>query len=1055
MKIIPHLIACAALLAPLAALSDAESRLTGGIPAGGLQLADTANPATRKTYIVQLEAPPAAEHVAAMRRAAFKPAATDQERPRFDKNDPVVQSYAAQLRDQQEKVLARAGGNVEQIYSYVYGLNGFAARMSPAEAHKLEHLPEVRAVWEDEIRPLATNFSPTFLRLFDGNNGLRSTRGLSGEGIVIGVIDSGVYPEHPALKDTKEADRPRACRSSWGENSLLGRWLCRRYRRAADQVLFEVPENWNGVCETGERFTESNCNNKLIGARWFIDGAIASGALDENEIRSARDVDGHGTHTMTTAAGNRVDASIFGTGVGRVEGMASGARVAAYKACWLRPGDQRASCNTSDLASAIDAAVADGVDIINYSVGSSMTRISAPDDVAFLAAAKAGVVSVVAAGNEGPNLGTIGSPAGGPWVITAAAATRDGEFSREAMQVQAPASIAGKYAVREANFTPALADNDPIDSSLVLVDDDDTTGGTTSDACQPLINGDAVAEKIAFIQRGGCGFDVKISNAEDAGAIAVLVYNIAGDPIVMNGNSASVNIPALMVGQADGNLFIAEMDAGNSIDVVLDKGFLLTEAETGNIMASFSGRGPGPVQDIMKPDVTAPGVNILAGFTPDAVNATPNESYAFLSGTSMATPHVAGVAALLMEAHPGWSPAAIKSALMTTSRQDLTQSDGAGQANPFEFGAGHIVPNDAFDPGLVYDLTADDYDAFACGFRLESVTTARCDELEAAGFSFDPEDMNQPSIAVARLASQRTVTRTVTNLSDTSASYTASIANPIDMQVSVNPSSMSLGPGESASFDVTISYIDGPLNLWRFGSLTWNSAEHSVRSTIAVKPVALDAPGEIVSFGGTGSYDFDVEFGYTGTYLPQVHGLRLPRIDRDLMVDNDPTKTFSFRNGNGVTQVAISVPADQLYLRFALFDALTDGNDDLDMYVYYCGTTNTNCVKIGESGSPTSEEQFNLFRPPAGIYGILIHGYETDEVTGGPGAVFTMLSWAFGEQDDQLNMTVSGPPNVNAGETGTVTVNWINLDSDTIYLGGISHNTPTGLAGVTLITIGN
>ena len=1055
LKFLPHLLLCATLLAPSAALSEAESRLAGGVAVGGLQLADTAKPEARKTYIVQLEAPPAAEHMASMRRSAFKARAPDRPRRRFDKNNPAVRSYAAKLQEQQDKVLDRAGGNVDKIYHYVYGLNGFAARMSPAQAHKLEHLPGVKAVWEDEIRPLATNFSPTFLELFDGTSGLRGANGLSGKGIVIGVIDSGVYPEHPALKDTKKADRPRACRSSWAETSLLGRWLCRRYRHAADQVLFEAPEDWNGLCETGDRFTESNCNNKLIGARWFIDGALASGALDENEIRSARDVDGHGTHTMTTAAGNRVDASIFGTRVGRVEGMASGARVAAYKACWLRPGDQRASCNTSDLASAIDTAVADGVDIINYSVGSSMLRISAPDDVALMAAAKAGVVSVVAAGNEGPNLGTIGSPAGGPWVITAAAATRDGEFSREAMQVQSPSSIAGKYAVREANFTPALADNDPIESTLVLVDDDDTTGGTTSDACQPLINGDEVSEKIAFIQRGGCGFDVKISNAEDAGAIAALVYNIAGDPIVMNGNAASVNIPALMVGQADGNLFIAEMDAGSAVDVILDKGFLLTEQETGNIMASFSGRGPGPVPDIMKPDVTAPGVNILAGFTPDAVNATPNESFAFLSGTSMSTPHVAGVAALLLEAHPTWSPAAIKSALMTTSRQTLTQSDGAGQANPFEFGAGHIVPNDSIDPGLVYDLTADDYDAFACGFALESVSTARCDELTNAGVSFDPAAMNQPSIAVARLASQRTVTRTVTNVSDASATYTASIANPIDMQVSVNPSSLSLGPGESASFDVTISYVSGPLDLWRFGSLTWNSAEHSVRSTIAVKPVSLSAPGEITSFGGTGSVDFDIEFGYTGTYVPQVHGLRLPRIDRDLTVDNDPTKSFSFRNGNGVTQVAISVPPDQLYLRFALFDALTDGDDDLDMYVYYCGTTNTNCTKIGESGSPTSQERFDLFRPPAGIYGILIHGYETDEVTGGPGAVFTMLSWAFGEQDDQLNMTVTGPGNVNAGTTETVTVDWTNLNSDTIYLGGISHNTPTGLAGVTLITIGN
>ena len=1047
-------------MAPTAAHSDAESPLMGAGPAAGLFLADSENPSARKTYIVQLVAPPAAEQLVAMRRASSKTGATGATRIRFDKNNAAVRAYTAHLEAQQSRVLARAGSNVDKIYSYLYGLNGFAARMSPAQAHKLEHLPEVRAVWEDEIRPLATNFSGNFLELFDAQNGLRSANALDGDGIVIGFIDSGVYPEHPALKDTKEADRPRACRSTWGETTLLGRWLCRRYRRADDQVLFEPPENWSGTCDPGERFETTNCNNKLIGARWFIDGAQASGAIDVGEILSARDVDGHGTHTATTAAGNRVDASIFGTRVGRVEGMAPGARIAVYKACWLRPGDQRASCNTSDLARAIDAAVADGVDIINYSVGSSMLRISAPDDVALLAAAKAGIVSVVAAGNEGPNLGTIGSPAGGPWVITAAAATRDGEFSREAMQVQSPPSIAAKYAVREANFTPPLADNDPIQSTLVLVDDGDETlvsgaTGTTSDACEALINGSEVSGNIAFIQRGGCDFDIKISNAEDAGAVAVLVYNIAGDAIVMNGNAALVSIPALMVGQADGNLFIAEFDAGNAVDVVLDKGLLLTESETGNIMAIFSGRGPGPVQDIMKPDVTAPGVNILAGFTPDATNAAPNETFAFLSGTSMATPHVAGVAALLMEEHPDWSPAAIKSALMTSSRQSLTQSDGEGQANPFEFGAGHIVPNSAVDPGLVYELTNDDYDAFACGLALDGVTTARCDELAAAGFSFDPAEMNQPSIAVARLANQRTVTRTVTNVSDRNATYTASIARPVGMEVSVNPASLTLGPGQSASFDVTISYVSGPLDLWRFGSLTWNSPTHSVRSTIAVKPVSLTAPGEITSFGGTGSVDFDVEFGYSGAYMPQVHGLRLPRIDRDLTVDNDPTKTFTFRNGNGVTQVAISVPPNQLFLRFALFDALTDGDDDLDLYVYYCGLDNTGCVQIGTSGGPTSQERFDLFRPPAGIYGVLIHGFETDQVAGGPGAVFTMLSWAFGEIDDQGNMTVTGPGAVTAGVTETITVDWSNLSPDTIYLGGISHNTPQGLAGVTLITIGN
>lgn len=1058
LKIIQHLLLIGALFAPGLSVAAGDAALKDGGPPVNIRLAGTESPDTQKVYLVQLRAPSAAEHFSKSIGPARKLAAAGGDRIRFDKNNSLVQNYAAKITAEQDSVFAQAGANAQKIYSYKYGMNGFAARMTAAQAHKLESLPEVLHIWEDEIRPLATNFSPDYLELFDRGNGLRGARGLDGENIIIAFIDSGIYPEHPSLTDRQQADRPRACRSVWGENSLLGRWLCRRYRRAEDRIVFTPPENWNGTCQAGEQFEETACNNKLIGARWFVDGADSSGAIDDGEFRSPRDVDGHGTHTATVAAGNRVEASIFGTAIGTVQGMAPRARVAIYKACWLRPGDQRASCNTSDLASAIDAAVADGVDIINYSVGSSLTRISAPDDVALLAAAKAGVLSVVAAGNEGPNLGTIGSPAGGPWVITAAASTRDGQTSLEAMQVNTPPAIAGKYAVKEASFTPSLAERDPIEGALVLADDDTETlvgggNGTTSDACEGLINGEAMAGKIALIQRGGCDFEIKIANAEDAGAVAALVYNIAGDPIVMNGASGLSDIPALMVGQSDANIFIEQLDAGNAITVVLDKSFVLTEAETGNVMANFSARGPGPVQDILKPDVSAPGVNILGGFTPDAANRAAGETFGYLSGTSMSTPHVAGVAALLMQAHPDWSPAAIKSALMTTAHQSLTQTDGETPANPFDFGAGHIAPNKAFDPGLVYDAGDDDYDAFACGFDFDSVPETRCDALAAAGMSFAARDMNQPSIAIARLANQQTVTRRVTNVTDEAQSFSVSLTPPVGMQVTVSPTTLSLAAGQSASFEVTAIYQSGPLDLWRFGSLTWSSNDHEVRSTLAIKPTTLSAPAEITTFGGSGTIGFDVEFGYSGVYSPVVHGLRLPLVINGF-VDNDPSKTFTFRSNNGVTAHLIDVPADQLYMRFAMFDALTDGDDDLDMYVYFC-TDNVNCTRIGESGEPTSQERFDRFQPPAGRYAVLVHGFETDEVAGGPGANYTLLAWSVGQIDNQGNMTVTGPGFVNAGTTETVTVNWSNLSPDTIYLGGISHNTPSGLAGLTLITIGN
>jgi len=1047
-------------LCAVSAAASSDSPLRDAGIARGLQLAGVDDPDARKVYIVQLRTPSAAEFHSTLYKTATVAPVGKPSQPRLDKASPAISTYAEKLGAEQDAFLSRTAPDARKLYSYRYGFNGFAAEMTAAQAHKLENMPEVLHVWEDEIRPLATNFSPGFLGLFDSDGGLRGPEGLDGDGVVIGFIDSGVYPEHPALSDTQEADRPSVCRSTWADVSFLGRWLCRRFDKREDKLVYEPPEDWNGICETGEDFDETHCNNKLIGARYFISGAENSGPIDAGEIRSARDVDGHGTHTATTAAGNRAQASIFGTLIGGIEGIAPRARVAVYKACWLRPGDTRASCNTSDLANAIDSAVADGVDIINYSVGSSMLQITAPDDIALMNATRAGVLAVVAAGNEGPNLGTIGSPAGGPWAITVAASTREGETSVDAMQINEPPSIAGKYAVKEANFTPPLRDSDPIEAALILADDDDDAGGTgtPADACEPLINDAEIDGNIAFIERGGCNFDLKIQHAGDAGAIAAVVYSIAGDPIVMNGNAALVDIPAVMIGQADGNLIVAEIEADNEVTAVLEKSLLLTEPETGNMMATYSARGPGPVRDIVKPDVTAPGVNILAGFTPETANSMPDETFAYLSGTSMSTPHVAGVAALLMQARPEWGPSVVKSALMTSARQDLVQSDGESVANPFDYGAGHIVPNAALDPGLVYDVSDDEFDAFACGFDSPAVPETRCDELDNAGVSFAPEDLNQPSIGLARLANEQTVTRRVTNVSDESQTLVASVSAPPGIVVTVVPSSLSLGPGQTATFDVTFIYESGPLDLWRFGTLTWTSNDHSVNSTLAVKPVSLTAPAEVTSFGGSGSVSFPVEFGYTGSYAPGVHGLRLPLVINGF-VDNDPTKTFTFRSGAGVTAHLVDVPADQLYLRFSLFDALTDGDDDLDLYLYYqpgiCNPLDFRGSRITESGGPTAEEQVNVFRPPAGCYGALVHGFETDQVSGGPGANYTMLAWAFGVADDQGNMTASGPPLVNSGSTETITVNWANLVSDTIYLGGISHNTPQGLVGITLITIGN
>ncbi|MGB5347072.1 MAG: S8 family serine peptidase, partial [Woeseia sp.] len=628
----------------------------------------------------------------------------------------------------------------------------------------------------------------------------------------------------------------------------------------------------------------------------------------------------------------------------------------------------------------------------------------------------------------------------------------------EALEVTQPASLAGRYAIKEAAFSAPLSEKGPLDAELILADDGDDTlsggvSGTTFDACEPLINDAEISGKIAFIQRGGCEFDDKVANAETAGAIAVVVFNIAGDPTVMTGNN-SATIPAVMVGQADGNRILDELNANKVVQLTLDKSFFLTVADTGNVMGVFSSRGPAPVQDVLKPDVTAPGINILAGFTKDAANSVSGEEFAFLTGTSMSTPHIAGVAALLKQAHPEWSPATIRSALMTSAYQDVNQQDGTTPANAFDFGAGHIAPNAANDPGLVYDAGDDDYDAFSCAIASPAVTQARCAALTAAGLSLDASDLNQASLAIARLANSQMIRRRVTNVSDAAANYAAQVVAPPGILISVVPSSLSLAPGQSASFDVTMSYDSGPLNTWRFGSLTWVSDDHEVRSPLAARPIALTAPSEVFGTGSNGTLTFPVEFGYDGLYTAAVHGLNLPLVVSS-RVDQDDDKNFTTSDeGNGATAHVYAVPPDQAYLRFALFDSLTDGDDDLDMYVYYC-PDNINCSRIGESGGETSREQFSILVPGAGTYVVYVHGFATDNVSGGPGAQYDVVAWQFGLNDDAGNMTVTAPPAVTSGSTEQISVDWTGLQTGTIYLGGISHTTPSGLVGITVIGIEN
>jgi subtilisin family serine protease len=1018
-----------AVLLGLATLAGVAAAAPAPLASSGLRPLGNGDPGATRLYIVQVAGDPA------VAVPGLQPAGA-----RFDSRAAGVRGYARTLVAAHDDILGSVGAADAKVYSYRYALNGFAARLTEAQARKLATRADVRRVWPDRLKQVSTNASATALGLDDRNGGLAAARGLTGEGVVIGVIDSGIVPEHPSFSDRREANQPRLCRSAWAETNLLGRWLCKRFRKRPSTLVFARPADWTGACEAGPGFATTSCNNKLIGARFYVDGFRDEYDLDPNEFLSPRDADGHGSHIASTAAGNSVKADIGGTRVAGIRGMAPRAWLAVYKACWLEPGSLRGACSTADLARAIEDAVVDGVDIINYSVGSD-DGITDPDDLALLAATGAGVLAVAAAGNDGPTPETVLSPAAAPWTLAVGAATRSGDVFQTALAVNSPDDLAGRVTVVEAGFTPSLGDSGPVTAALVRADDgvaasfDDGTTGSADDACEALANSSAVAGKVVLVARGGCNFTDKIANAEDAGADAVVIYNSSGAPLIMVGTRGAVAIPAVMVSRADGDRLATALDAGDAVEVTLERGLVRTVRDTGNRLEQLSARGPNFwVPDVLKPDVVAPGVNILGAHTPDSANNQRGERFQYLSGTSMAVPHVAGVAALLKQAHPDWSPAALHSALVTTARADVVRTDG-NLANPFDVGGGYIRPNLAVQPGLVYDRTVDEYDAFLCGAG-EPRAGIDCAALAAAGLPLEAADLNLPSIALADLVAERTVTRRVTNVG-AAASFSASVEAPPGVTVTVEPPLLSLGPGETASFDVRITATDAPLDAWQFGTLTWTGGEASVRSPLAVQARPFAAEPEVAGAGADGSGTVAARAGYTGPYQVAVSGFeasgqgQAPAVQAQLRGafvrdDGDPDTGYAFATPGSsvpadVRRFAITVPAGTRLLRVALFDADTDGDHDLDLYLYSCPAFVT-CVEEAEpSVGPDSDEAITLVDPPAGEYFVDVHGF----ATAGSGATFDLSAWTLGT--DRGNATVAAPANVLAGDTLALPVTWTGL----------------------------
>jgi subtilisin family serine protease len=963
-----------------------------------------------KTYIVRLRDDALSSYAGGV--GSFKataPAAGQ----KLDAGSTDALAYKAHLESQHSKVVASVGAR--KTRSYTAAMNGFSAVMTSAQAAKLKSHPDVLNVWPEEFREINTNFSNDFLELDDPGAGLRANRGLTGKGIVIGVIDTGIArpKEHPSLRDDRGFGRP---------------------------------PGWKGICEAGENFSADDCNNKVIGARFYVDGFVAGGPLDEDDYISPLDFSDHGTHTATTAGGNRVDdAQLSGIDVGTVSGMAPDAWLSVYKTCWRRPGAPTFSCALSDLVAAIDQATADGVDVINYSIGSTAPGYGA-DDFAFLGAVNAGVFVATSAGNAGPGSETVGSPAN-PWIASVGASTRTGITTALALAVNSPAAVAGQYAALEGAITQ------PLEESGVITND--LKAAEPLLACEPLTND--LTGFVAFIERGTCAFTTKVENAVDAGAIGVVLFTDAREKTVMGGATTdkTSSVPGVMIDREPGLAILAELSNG-PVNVTLGPlgpGNSIDDPIEGNVMATFSSRGANRTAlDIVKPDVTAPGVNILAGYS---VDGETGQEYGYLSGTSMSSPHVAGIGALLIEANPQWTPSEVKSALMTSARQNVVKEDDTTPADPFDFGAGHIVPNDAVDPGMLYPANFRDYEAFLCDAVPSEVDPNRCNVYARQGKSTDASDLNYPSIGIAALVDSQTVTRRVRNASGRGrTTYTVSVDAPPGIDVVVNPSTLTLSGKSERSFDVTFTVTDDAvLTQWAFGSLTWSDGTREVRSPIAVRPFGLSFDASVEGAGESGSTTVNVKTGFNGDYTAGAHGMVAPLKLAGTVAD-DPNNEFEFL-GPGTDFQVINVPPGTALLRASLFNESVSGNSDLDLYAYYCPGFACGGI-VAQSGNPDSNEQVDILFPDPGFWVVFIHGFQTEN---GEPSTYELNAWGVSADPaaDDGSLAVNGQDvatviPANRGDEIALDVTWSGLAPDR-NVGAVSHFSPGGLEGLTIVEV--
>ncbi|XP_062079325.1 subtilisin-like protease SBT3.18 [Humulus lupulus] len=709
------------------------------------------------------------------------------------------------------------------LYSYEKSFSGFSAILNSSQATILAERKEVISVFESKILKPHTTRSWDFLglSLTKSSVGQPTPPQLAyGHDTIVGVIDSGIWPESPSFKE--------------------------------EAKMKPIPSRWRGECEKGERFNpQKDCNRKLIGARYYFKGFEADfkTLIAAPEIKSARDFTGHGTHTASTAAGAIVGGASFSGGLakGTARGGAPRARLAVYKACWGGSGEGEQQfnfrCSEADLLKAFDDALWDGVHVISVSLGSVpplRDLFESGTAIGSFHAMQVGVSVVFSAGNEGPETGLVTNVQ--PWSISVAASTVDRSFPTRVV-------VEGNFSVLGESFSFI---NEPITGKLV----------------NPL----------GLFKRGICNVDQRdVSKKTKAGKI-IFCFSTIGFISIEDAIEAAKNISASALIFIEPSPKPEGPDFFPTVRLDLIQGIKLkdyqfqfdnlplakigpTKTLIGKTLAPrvayFSSRGPSSLEpDILKPDLTAPGMNILGAWPTETapsykIDDKRSVKWNFQSGTSMSCPHVSGIVALLRSAHPNWSPAAIKSALMTTASTRDNSDDNIFNegilepSDPFDIGAGHVEPLKALDPGLVYDMNTNDYILFLCniGYTTQQILkllipcpitpdiVLRCPRQRKSN-----SNINYPSISISNLSCATTIQRKVRNVGLSKfVVYFSNVVEPNGVEVVVWPRVLFFSYfKEEVTYYVTLTPRKKSRGRYDFGEIVWSDGFHKVRSPLVV-----------------------------------------------------------------------------------------------------------------------------------------------------------------------------------------------------------------------------